>query len=63
MNGCVKQYGNRTIPKEKIENFMMDLGRVVDQAGLFATRHMRVYGEEFDLLCFPGDKGGGFIFT
>ena len=51
MNGCVKQYGNRTIPKEKIENFMMDLGRVVDQAGLFATRHMRVYGEEFDLLC------------
>ena len=63
MNGCVKQYGNRTIPKEKIENFMMDLGRVVDQAGLFATRHMRVYGEEFDLLCFPGDKGGGFIFN
>ena len=51
MNGCVKQYGNRTIPKEKIENFIMDLGRVVDQAGLFATRHMRVYGEEFDLLC------------
>ena len=63
MNGCVKQYGNRTIPKEKIENFMMDLGRVVDQAGLFATRHMRVYGEEFDLLCFPGDNGGGFIFN
>ena len=51
MNGCVKQYGNRTIPKEKIENFIMDLGRVVDQAGLFSTRHMRVYGEEFDLLC------------
>ena len=24
---------------------------MVDQAGLFATRHMRVYGEEFDLLC------------
>ena len=63
MNGQVKQYGTLYIDDSKMDELFSDIKRVADQAGLFATRHMRVYGEEFDLLCFPGDNGGGFIFN
>ena len=27
--------------------------RVANIAGLFETRHMRAYDEDFDLLCYP----------
>ena len=63
MSGQVKQYGTLSIPDYKIDAFLHDVRQVADQAGLLAIRHMRAYDEEFDLLCFPGDKGGGFIFN
>ena len=62
MIGCEKQYGKLTIPEGKMDSFVHDVKKVSGQAGLFAIRHMREYGEEFDLLCFPGDNGGGFFF-
>ena len=63
MSGQVKQYGTLSIPDYKIDAFLHDVRQVADQAGLLAIRHMRAYDEEFDLLCFPGDNGGGFIFN
>ena len=63
MNGQIKQYGTISIPDYKIDAFLHDVRQVADQAGLLAIRHMRAYDEEFDLLCFPGDNGGGFIFN
>ncbi len=56
MVGFEKQYGTLSIPDYKIDAFLHDVRQVVDKAGLFATRHMRVYDEEFDLLCFLNDQ-------
>ena len=56
MNAQVNQYSNLTIPESKREDFLHDVRQVADQAGLFAIRHMRVYDQEFDLLCFPKDQ-------
>ena len=62
MNGQIKDYNNLTIPESKREDFLHDVRQVADQAGLFAIRHMRVYDQKFDLLCFPVDNGGVFFF-
>ena len=56
MSGQVKHYSNLTIPESKREDFLHDVSLISDQAGLFAIRHMRVYDQEFDLLCFPEDQ-------
>ena len=62
MNGQIKDYNNLTIPESKREDFLHDVRQVADQAGLFAIRHMRVYDQEFDLLCFPKDQEEDFCF-
>ena len=53
MSGQVKQYGTLYIDDSKMDELFSDIKRVADQAGLFAIRQMRVYDEEFDLLCSP----------
>ena len=62
MNECENEYCTLSIPDCKIDAFLHDVRQVVDKAGLFAVRHMRVYNDEFDLLCFPVNNERSFIF-
>ena len=62
MIGYEKKYGTLSIPESKKEDFLHDVSLISDQAGLFAIRHMRVYDQEFDLLCFPVNNERSFIF-